>query len=364
MNVIYEQVLSSQKPNKPGKRLRAIEWVDNHVRIIDFSALPDKIRYLDIKSIKEMFNAIKSMSLHETPLISIAIAYGMYLGAEEFPEDRTKEDFLAFVEKNARHLSSACGPTRNISGVLDRLLSLAKDPAPDKNICKIKDALLAEANRILLENMIASKRIGEIGYQVLRKYSSILVYCNTGDFTGADFRSALSPIYFAAEQGQQLHVYINEVHTTTQGSRLAALELAHAGISVTVINDSATASLMASGAIDAVLVSADRVASNGDAASNIGTYGLAVLARYHRIPFYVVAPFSAFDLTLESGKDIFIERESRLICYQIEPNVPPINIPFFEAEFDITPHECIDGIITEEGILEQPFAEIRQNALA
>jgi methylthioribose-1-phosphate isomerase len=220
----------------------------------------------------------------------------------------------------------------------------------------IKPALLDEALTILEEDKTTCRKIGENGFEILKGFDTLLTHCNAGGLATSEYGTALAPIYVGKERGKVFNVYADETRPLLQGARITSYELLAAGIPVTLICDNMAAAVMAMNRIDAVIVGADRIASNGDTANKIGTYGLALIAKAHNVPFFVAAPFSTFDLSIESGKQIPIEqRSANEIINGFGKPTAPSNVPVFNPAFDVTPHELITAIITERGVLYPPF---------
>jgi methylthioribose-1-phosphate isomerase len=220
----------------------------------------------------------------------------------------------------------------------------------------IKRALLLEAQAILDEDRDSCRRIGEWGFTLLRGFDTILTHCNAGSLATGDYGTALAPLYVGKDKGKVFRVYADETRPLLQGARITAYELMAAGIPVTLICDNMSATLMATGEIDAVIVGADRIARNGDVANKIGTYGLALIARAHGIPFFVAAPSSTFDLSIETGKEIPIEqRDPEEVRNCFGARIAPDGVPVFNPAFDVTPNALIAAIITERGVLQAPF---------
>jgi len=230
-------------------------------------------------------------------------------------------------------------------------------------VLQIKKSLLQEEHDILQEDRLMCRRIGEYGLKLLEGKKAILTHCNAGGLATAEYGTALAPVYMAAEQGRFVHVYADETRPLLQGARLTAFELQQAGIPITLICDNMAATVMARGLVDAVFVGADRIAANGDTANKIGTYGVAVLAKAHDIPFYVAAPSSTFDRSLASGKEIPIEeRPSSEITHGFGKQTAPSGIQVFNPAFDVTPSHLISSFITDRGVITPPFLQNLQSA--
>jgi methylthioribose-1-phosphate isomerase len=310
--------------------------------------------YLELEDYHQMAAAIREMRVRGAPLIGIAAAYGMALGAQHI-ETPNMNDFLARLRPIAEALAATRPTAINLSWALKRM-TLAAEAAADPQAAR--EALVAEALRIHQENADADRRLGQHGAQLIPVGSTVLTHCNTGSLATGGYGTALGVIRTAWEQGRLSRVYFSETRPLLQGARLTAWELARDGIPATLIPDSAAGFLMRREAIACVIVGADRIAANGDVANKIGTYTLAVLAREHAIPFYVAAPTSTVDLATASGDQIPIEeRPAEEVTTFAGATVTPAGIEALNPAFDVTPHDYITAIISERGIARAPYAE-------
>jgi methylthioribose-1-phosphate isomerase len=301
-----------------------------------------------------MATAIREMRVRGAPLIGIAAAYGMALGARHI-ETSNIHDFLAQLRPVAEALASTRPTAVNLSWALKRM-TLAAEAAADPQAAQ--EALVAEALRIHQESAAADRRLGEHGAPLIPAGSAVLTHCNTGSLATGGSGTALGVIHVAWEQGKLSRVYVDETRPLLQGARLTAWELARDGIPATLIADGAAGFLMRRQAIACVIVGADRIAANGDVANKIGTYTLAVLAKEHAIPFYVAAPTSTIDLTTASGDQIPIEERSpEEITSFARVAVAPAGIDALNPAFDVTPHRYVSAIITERGVVREPYAD-------
>lgn len=333
-----------------------IVWKNGNVRIIDQSVLPNKLRFIDCRTKEDIFHIIRTLKLRGAPAIGVAGAFGMYLGLK----DSKAKNFGAFY-KEARsvekYLASSRPTARNLFWALERMRGVVAG-ARDESVASVKASLLEEAIAILNEDKRICRAIGENGEALIKNGDRILTHCNAGALATADFGTALAVLFKAKEKGKRFKVYADETRPVLQGARLTAWELAHEKIDATLICDNMAASLMAKDAIDKVIVGADRIALNGDVANKIGTYNVAVLCKYHDIPFYVAAPISTFDFRIKSGREIIIEeRDPEEVRTVMGVSVAPKNIKVYNPAFDVTPHELVAAIITERGIIRKPFAE-------
>ena len=339
--------------------LKTIEWDDNAVRIIDQTSLPVSLVYERIDRIEVMHDAIRQLRVRGAPAIGIAAAFGLYLGIKDSPDTTNGPDLLVLLREKADFLATARPTAVNLFWALERVklkaAELVRERIPSS---RIKKQLLQEAMDILEEDRQMCRRIGEYGIKLLEGKKSILTHCNAGGLATSEYGTALAPVYLAAEKGRFIHVYADETRPLLQGARLTSFELRQAGIPVTLICDNMAATVMARGLVDAVFVGADRIASNGDTANKIGTYGVAVLAQAHNIPFYVAAPASTFDRNLASGKEIPIEeRNSSEITHGFGKQTAPSDIQVFNPAFDVTPSHLITSFITDRGVIAPPFCQ-------
>jgi len=338
-------------------RLKTIVWADDCARIIDQTQLPNELVYIEIETAESMYDAIKTLKVRGAPAIGIAAAFGLYLGVRTCPDTDSTEQFLHNVRVTADYLASSRPTAVNLFWALNRM-KMTAESLKHESAGVIKKALLAEAKAILEEDIRMCRKIGEYGYAVLKDYTTILTHCNAGGLATGEYGTALAPIYVGKELGKEFKVFADETRPLLQGARITAFELMAAGVDVTLICDNMAATVMKSGKIDAVIVGADRIASNGDTANKIGTYGLALVAKAHNVPFYVAAPFTTFDLSIATGKEIPIEeRDAQEIINGFGKPTAPETVKVFNPAFDVTPHELITGIVTERGVIYPPFGQ-------
>jgi methylthioribose-1-phosphate isomerase len=334
--------------------IRTIEWINNGIRIIDQTHLPEKLIYLDIKDIPTLCEAIQKLRVRGAPAIGIAAAMGVALSAINYLGN--DNSFLTEQIQKSMDEIRATRPTAvNLFWALERMKRVL-NRVEKNNVKTIQDKLVEEARTIWEEDREICRRIGRNGASLLPDEVTVLTHCNAGGLATSEYGTALGIIYAALESGKKVSVYTDETRPLLQGARLTTWELQNAGINVTLICDSAAGFLMQKKKIDCVIVGADRIASNGDVANKIGTYTLAVLARKHRIPFYVAAPISTIDLTLASGNGIPIEeRAAEEITAGFGKRTAPENTAVYNPAFDITPFSLVNAIITEQKILFPPF---------
>lgn len=338
------------------ERLKTIDWVDNTCVIIDQTLLPGTLEYIPITSVDGMYDAIKKLKVRGAPAIGIAGAFGCYIAIKDFPEQSSPAELFEQLVKNGEYLIS-CRPTAvNLHWAVKRVIAEAKSKLGALSGAALKQTVLVSACAILEEDRQMGRAIGEHGAELLKSAKTLLTHCNAGGLATAEYGTALAPVYVAAEQGKIFSVYADETRPLLQGSRITAFELQHAGIPVTVICDNMAATVMARGLIDAVIVGADRITAHGDTANKIGTYGVALLAKAHGIPFYVAAPSSTFDMMISSGDDIPIEeRDAEEITCGFGKRTAPVGVPVFNPAFDVTPASLIHAFITEKGVIKPPF---------
>ncbi|MGQ9572634.1 MAG: S-methyl-5-thioribose-1-phosphate isomerase [Dehalococcoidia bacterium] len=335
--------------------VKAVEWVDGKVRILDQTRLPQEEFYLEIGSYEEVAAAIREMRVRGAPLIGITAAYGMALAGQGV-EAVNMSDFLVRLRAVAEALAATRPTAVNLPWALKRM-TLAAEAAADAPAARA--ALVAEALRIHEESTEADRRMGEHGAELIPVGSAVLTHCNTGFLATGGYGTALGVIRTAWERGKLSRVYATETRPLLQGARLTAWELARDGIPATLIADGAAGFLMSRrDAIACVIVGADRIAANGDVANKIGTYTLAVLAKEHAIPFYVAAPTTTIDLATVSGEQIPIEeRPAEEVLAFAGAAVAPAGIEVLNPAFDVTPHRYVSAIITERGIAREPYVE-------
>ncbi|MCK9918239.1 S-methyl-5-thioribose-1-phosphate isomerase, partial [Microbacteriaceae bacterium K1510] len=313
--------------------------------LLDQTKLPVETIYLSLTKIEEVWAAIRHLQVRGAPAIGMAAAYGFYLGIRESSAE-TFETFRAEVEEQADYLATSRPTAVNLFWALDRVKTRV-DLEADKPIAEIKAAVLDEALAIQLEDEQVCRTIGEHLLTLLQDGMGILTHCNPGALATAAYGTATAPLYLAKERGWNLKVYADETRPVLQGARLTAFELQQAGIDVTLICDNMAAMVMAQGKVQAVIVGTDRVAANGDVANKIGTYGVAVLAHAHGIPFYVAAPLSSVDLETPNGALIPIEeRPAEEITHGLGKQVAPDGIKVYNPAFDVTPARYITAIVT------------------
>jgi len=334
--------------------IEPIRWENDELVILDQTLLPTEIKYLRITTAEEVWEAIKVLRVRGAPVIGLASAFGMYLGLRDSKtEDWTS--FRATAQKQADYLNSARPTAVNLRWAVERILGVI-DAHRDQSVPRVLEHILSEAQRIVLEDHEVCLAMGQHGLEVLKDGARVLTHCNAGGLVTARYGTALAPIYAAHEKGMRVAVYADETRPLLQGARLTAWELQRAGVPVTVICDNMAATVMAQRMVDLVIVGGDRVAANGDFANKIGTYGVAILAREHGIPFYCAVPRSSIDLRLTSGDQIPIEeRNPREVTHGFGRQTAPDGVQVFNPAFDVTPHRYVTAFITEKGLVKPPY---------
>ena len=331
--------------------LQSVSYENGVLKILDQTKIPNITEYLETRKIEDAWDAIKQLKVRGAPAIGIAAAYGLVLGIKDAPENSFK-DFYTYMKKQSDYLASSRPTAVNLFWALNRMneRALKEKELPVK---LIKEALENEADNIRNEDEEVCRTIGEHALNLLKDGMGILTHCNAGGIATARYGTALAPLYLAKEKGWDIKVFADETRPLLQGARLTAWELMEAGIDVTLITDSMAAMVMQKGWVQAVIVGCDRVAANGDVANKIGTYGVALLAKAHNIPFYVAAPISTIDLETKTGADIPIEeRDASEITEGFGKRTAPEGVKVFNPAFDVTPNEYITAIITEKGIIK------------
>jgi methylthioribose-1-phosphate isomerase len=333
----------------------AIIFNNDQLTIIDQTLLPQQLKYLAISSVDQCVEAIKHLRVRGAPAIGICAAYAISLAANQL-SDKNYVTFKKSMDKSCQILYQSRPTAVNLGWAIKRM-QIVYHSNRHLPLVKIITLLKSEAIKIHLEDKEACHQIGYNGLAVVPNPANILTHCNTGSLATGGWGTALGIIYAARQQNYNIHVYVDETRPIGQGARLTFWELMHNDVPCTLITDSAAGSLMKDEKIDLVLFGADRITKNGDVANKIGSYSLAVLARFHGIPCYAVAPSSTFDFSLKSGDEIEIElRNSQEILHIYRYNDNLLDIAdVYNPAFDITPSDFLSGIITEKGIINKPI---------
>ncbi|MFC2056605.1 S-methyl-5-thioribose-1-phosphate isomerase [Chloroflexota bacterium] len=331
-----------------------VEWLGNRVKILDQTGLPQEEVYLELTSYQDIASAIAELRIRGAPAIGVAGAYGIALGALKI-ESSTEGDFLKEFRQVSRTIAGTRPTARNLFRAVERMEQVAK---AGKDVEEIKRALVEEAARIHSEEAEATRKLSQFGAGLINDGFTILTHCNTGPLATTGYGTALGVIIQAKEQGKRIKVFATETRPLLQGARLTTWELQKAGIPVTLITDSMAGYFISRGEVDCIIVGADRITANGDTANKIGTYTLAVLAKENSVPFYVAVPITTIDPSMASGKEIPIEqRRSDEVTHIQGVGIAPEGIEAANPAFDVTPHKYITAIITERGIVREPFGE-------
>ncbi|MEW6424017.1 MAG: S-methyl-5-thioribose-1-phosphate isomerase [Bacillota bacterium] len=336
--------------------METMRWENDTLVLLDQTKLPAKVEYIYCRDHQRVAEAIRSLSVRGAPAIGVAAAYGLVLGlpAGKFSSRR---EFIGRAKEIAEALLLTRPTAVNLSWALQRMLARLEN-APGEEPAELRRILLEEAHAIYREDLQTNRAIGYWGQELIPQEGRILTHCNAGALATAGYGTALGVVRAAVAAGKKVSVYANETRPLLQGARLTAWELLQENIPVTLITDNMAASLMARGGVDLVIVGADRIAANGDVANKIGTYGLAVLAKEHGMPFYVAAPLSTVDFSLAEGKDIPIEeRDPAEVTHLAGQPVAAPGIRVWNPAFDITPARLVTAIITERGVVRPPYRE-------
>lgn len=341
-----------------------VVFENQSVYLLDQTLLPLECVMLEIPDVQTMWEAIKVLRVRGAPAIGVAAAFGLWLGVKSLPEHTTRDTFLEKLLEARDYLATSRPTAVNLFWALDRVMQNIQATSFTSS-SDLKNAILEEALAIKASEERTSDLIGEHGMPLLTGVSSILTHCNAGSLATTGIGTALAPIYAAASRGQIIHVYADETRPLLQGARLTAWELQQAGLPVTVITDNMAAIVMRDKQIGAVIVGCDRVAANGDFANKIGTYGVAILAKEHGIPFYIAAPFSTIDFATPDGSSIEIEQRSsdEVSSFGLRRTVPK-GVDVFNPAFDVTPAKYVTAFITDRGVIRAPYFENLKEANA
>ena len=337
--------------------VKTIEWKNERVVMIDQRVLPHREVYRVCRDYEEVAQAIREMVIRGAPAIGVAAAMGVALGASQSQE----KNFDRQLERIFLTLSRTRPTAVNLFWALERMRRIYADNRSRGVEC-VKRLLKDEAQKIYKEDIAANKQLGKFGANLLRNARQVMTHCNAGALATAGYGTALGVIRALKESGKPIEVWVNETRPFLQGARLTAWELKKERIPATLVTDNMVGYLMQKGRVDAVVVGCDRVAANGDVANKIGTYGIAVLAKRHGIPFYVAAPTSSIDLNCPSGAEIPIEqRDPKEVSHIFGRSLAPKGIKIFNPAFDVTSQDLISAIITEKGIINPPFQQNIRN---
>ena len=336
-------------------KIRTIEWIDTFSRMVDQTLFPYEFKYVDIKTGDEMFDAIKTMIVRGAPAIGIAGAHGVVLYAQEL-KDLPREEFVKKLLEKADYMATSRPTAVNLMWAVEKQKEVIKNSKSDvKGIIK---ELKQNAIKLENEDIEINKKIGDFGAEVVPKGATILTHCNAGALATVGYGTALGVVRSAFANDPTIQVFADETRPRQQGARITTLELTMDGIPTTLITDGMCSYFMKKGMIDMVVVGADRIAANGDTANKIGTYTVAIAAKYHNIPFYIAAPLSTIDTSIKTGDEIPIEERSHDEVTHINgKSICAEGVNIINPGFDVTPHELITGIITEKGILRPDYTK-------
>ncbi len=336
-------------------KIRPIQWVNGVSRMIDQTVIPYEYKYVEVKTGQDMYNAIQTMIVRGAPAIGIAGAQGVVLYAQELEKENLSfEDFKKQLLEKADYMATSRPTAVNLMWACEQQRNIIKNSKSDiKSLIK---ELTEKALEIEKDDIERCKKIGDNGAEIVPKGATILTHCNAGALATGGYGTALGVVRSAYAKDNTVQVFADETRPRQQGARLTTFELAMDGIPVTLITDGMHSYFMNKGMIDMVCVGADRIALNGDTANKIGTYTVAISAKYHKIPFYIAAPLSTIDISIKSGEEIPIEERNHEEVTHINGKIicsDKVNV--INPGFDVTPNELIDGIITEVGILRAPY---------
>jgi len=333
-----------------------IKYEAGKITLIDQTKLPVEEVEIKCVTVDDLWHAIKRLSVRGAPLLGVAAAYGICLGLDTC-EGKTVNELKAFIDTTADYIATSRPTAVNLFWALERMKKCFS-AHEDKSLEEIKSFLRDEAIAIYDEDIELSKKIGAAGNEIIQEGDSILTHCNAGGLATSGYGTALAVFFTAHDNGKKIEVYADETRPLLQGARLTTWELKKYGIPVTLICDNMAAVVMREGKVNKVITGADRIAANGDSANKIGTYGVAVLAKEHNIPFYIAAPYSTFDFNTPTGNGIKIEqRDADEVSCGFGKRTAPEGVDVYNPAFDVTPAELITGIITEKGILTYPYTE-------
>ncbi|PHR97065.1 MAG: S-methyl-5-thioribose-1-phosphate isomerase [Blastopirellula sp.] len=332
--------------------IRFVGQACGQLELLDQTLLPQQLTYITCADVETVWEAIKMLRVRGAPAIGISAAYGVVVGLQT-ATGKSDEEFWARFDEVTDYLAESRPTAVNLFWALNRMKEKALSlKAAGKSIAEVHADLLTEAIAIHNEDREMCHAIGKHGANLLHSGQGVLTHCNAGGLATSEYGTALSVFFTAQDQGKRLHVYVDETRPLLQGARLTAWELMQRQIPATLICDSMAAQVMKEGRVQAIVTGADRIAANGDSCNKIGTYALSVLAKYHGIPFYIAAPSSTFDLSIESGDEIPIEeRKPEEITNGMGKRTAPEHVKVYNPAFDVAPAELIAGIITEHGVI-------------
>lgn len=336
--------------------IKTIEWTEEGVKMVNQLLLPTKEEYFIAKDYKEVADAIKRMIIRGAPAIGVAAAMGIALGVKKhFDDNHNSDELIELFEKMSTELLNTRPTAVNLKWAIEEMKK-SFYASLGLEVMNIKKILFDKALEIYQQDIAMNERIGNYGASLIEWGSTVMTHCNAGALATAGYGTAIGVIKKAFEEGKIVKVYVNETRPYLQGARLTAWEMMQYKIPACLITDNMAGYIMKSENISCVIVGADRIASNGDTANKIGTYSLAIIAKYHKIPFYVAAPSSTFDLKIDCGEEIPIEyRNQDEVKFIFGQLITPSQIEAIHPAFDVTPSNIISAIITEKGIIRKPY---------
>jgi len=333
--------------------LRTVEWKNNKVVMIDQTKLPHKLTFVKYEDYKDVANAIKTLVVRGAPAIGVSGVFGLALAALR-SKAKTKEKLLEDLEKAKKVLFETRPTAVNLEWGLDKIMKVAKE---GRDVSDIKESIIQTAKKMAEDDILTNMIMGKQGAELFENNDTIMTHCNAGALATVGYGTALGVIRATKESGKRIKVIATETRPVMQGSRLTAFELKHDGIDVSLIPDTAVGYAMSKGLVSKVIVGADRILRTGHVYNKIGTYQIALMAQQHKIPFYVAAPLSTFDLK-SSPDDVIIEqRKPSEVTEVAGKKTAPDGIGVINPAFDMTPPELVTGIITEAGIAKPPYQE-------
>ena len=333
--------------------LKTIEWKDKSVVMIDQTKLPDELIFVTYTDYNDVANAIRTLVIRGAPAIGVAGAFGLALAALQ-SKSTTKEDIIKDLEQAKKILFETRPTAVNLAWGLNKMMNVAKNC---QNIDEIKESIVEAATTLAEDDVKINKVMGKNGAELFDNNDTIMTHCNAGALATVAYGTALGVVRAIKESGKNIKVIATETRPVMQGSRLTTFELMHEGIDVSLIPDTAVGYTMANGLINKIIVGADRILSTGHVFNKIGTYQIALIAKQHNIPFYVAAPLSTFDLNSNTGDVVIEQRKASEVTSIGNKRTAPDGINVINPAFDMTPPELISGIITEKGVIRQPYEE-------
>ena len=333
--------------------LKTVEWKDKSVVMIDQTKLPDELIFVTYTDYNDVANAIRTLVIRGAPAIGVAGAFGLALAALQ-SKATTKEDMIKDLEQAKKILFETRPTAVNLAWGLNKMMNVAKN---SQNINEIKESIVEAATSLAEDDVKINKAMGKNGAVLFDNNDTIMTHCNAGALATVAYGTALGVVRAIKESGKNIKVIATETRPVMQGSRLTTFELKHEGIDVSLIPDTAVGYTMANGLINKIVVGADRILSTGHVFNKIGTYQIALIAKQHNIPFYVAAPLSTFDLNSNTEDVVIEQRKASEVTSIGNKKTAPDGINVINPAFDMTPPELISGIITEKGVIRQPYEE-------